>query len=110
MKEGKQAEQYVVPLQLDDFVDGLDIRADVLERKHDAFGLAGRAGRENDGQQIVRLDLRQAEESLQDGDRRGVRLNGGDGLVDSGHFLAQVLQVDHLRVQFKLELLHHAAA
>ena len=57
--ERKERHGDVVPGQLQDLARGEDVRHEVAVRQHDAFRLAGRAGRVDDGGQIVwrhRLD------------------------------------------------------
>ena len=53
MEKRQNAQQHVVAAEVNDLVDGADVRADVAMREHHALGLAGRAGGEDDRQQVV---------------------------------------------------------
>ena len=63
MEKRQDAGHHVIGPKLQQVVDALDVRGHVALREHHALRLAGRAGREDHGQQIVVLDLVDAEQS-----------------------------------------------
>ena len=65
MKERHDAQHRVARPRMDDLLDRLDIRADVVMREHHALGHAGRAGGEDDRHHIVAADAVQAEHAVE---------------------------------------------
>ena len=65
MEERHDAEHRVVRPRMDDLVDRLDIRGDVVVREHHALGHAGRAGGEDDRGHVVAADPVQAEHAIE---------------------------------------------
>ena len=110
MEERQNAQQHVVLGQADDFIDGVDVRADVVVREHDALGPARRAGSENHREQIVGLDCRQAEFAFQKRNRQ--QSGGGERkqLVGQRDVIFEIFEKDQFRVEFEIEPVEHAAA
>jgi hypothetical protein len=65
VEQRQDAQQHVVVGQPDELIDRTDVRADVPMCEHYTFGTACRAGGEDNRQQVVIMDLRQAEPTLQ---------------------------------------------
>ena len=63
-KNGTMPRIDVVAPQVNDLVDGFDVRADVVVGEHDALGLAGGAGGEDHRQLVVAAHAVQAEHAI----------------------------------------------
>jgi hypothetical protein len=75
---------------VDQLIDGLHVRAHVVDREHDALGIARRARREYHRQHIIRRDAVQAEERLQRADWQQLRLHHrGQAIGERQLFLEQ---------------------
>ena len=81
MEERHDAEHDVVDARMDDLLDRLDVGADVVMREHDGLGHAGRAGGEDDREQIVAADFVEAEDAIEQRGGRGIGAERAGELV-----------------------------
>ena len=106
MEERHDPEHRITRPRMNDLLNRLDIRRDIVVRQHHAFRHAGRTGREDDGRHVIAANFVQPEHAVQDPRRHDKRAERSEQLVAAEHLSAQVFQNHKLGVETVFELLH----
>jgi hypothetical protein len=104
VEEGQHAHDSIVGRGAKDLADRLEVGDHVVVREHDALRLAGRAGGEHDGGEVLeRIALRHRQLAQQAG-RHEECFGVGDRALGLAETAEHVLDEDHLRPRLQLGL------
>ena len=102
MEERQNGKQYIVLPQAEDFIQGVNIRANITMSEHNALRATRRTRSKRYRCHVVRIDTAETEPEFQQYDGNQPRSRCGNQLIRPSDFILKILQVDHFRLKFDL--------
>ena len=110
MEKRQNAQQHVAVAQVDDLVDGLDVRADVVLRQHHALGRPVEPEVKITVSKSSGLMSVKPKMAFQQRNRHQPCRGGRNNLVGQRDLVRKILEQHELGVDFEIELFQHPPA